>query len=202
VTGAGWTVAVIDWGVDTGHPYRAGKTNTGIDGLGLREACFAFGSVHNAFGDCPGGATATSGPGSATPCVVAGCEHGTHVAGIAVGNGTPYGGALPQRAAPRASLDPLPGVSASSFPDPRGSVPPPCTFAYQDDVLAALDLLVVEAAHYHFAAINMSLGFSQFAGPCPSANSSITTAIGQLHDMGVAVVAATGNAFFTNAISL
>jgi subtilisin family serine protease len=71
-TGAGWTVAVLDTGVDTNHPYVAGRTGPGIDGQGDGGACFAS--------DCPSGPT---GVASAPPCAIAGCDP-AHVAGIAV----------------------------------------------------------------------------------------------------------------------
>ena len=98
--GAGEAVAVVDSGVDRTHSYLAGKV--------VDEACFTSASVPDAGGasqpNCPDGgtdmATTATGVGAARPCLATDCEHGTHVAGIAVGGA---GGDL-SGVAPGASL--------------------------------------------------------------------------------------------------
>jgi subtilisin family serine protease len=72
-TGRGVTVAVLDSGIDTGHPDLK-------DGL-VAEQCFCANA--DGSGCCPGGGTQASGPGSAKDEN----GHGTNVSGIIVGRG-------------------------------------------------------------------------------------------------------------------
>src|SRR5690606_25804093 len=69
--GDGFAVAVIDTGVDGDHPMFGSRL--------IEEACFSVS------GDCPNDANVMLGAGAAAPCSSAQCDHGTHVAGIAVG---------------------------------------------------------------------------------------------------------------------
>ena len=173
VTGAGWTVAIVDTGVDTSHPYLTGRTGSGFDGLGDGGACFAD--------DCPRGGTTEFGVAAAQPCPAGGCDHGTHVAGIAIGTGA--GG--PGGVAPAAGLYPVRVFSTT----PTGGAT-----AHESDVLAALDHVIDEAPHYHFAAVNMSLGGdSTFLIPCAGFGPDIEAAIQHLSAIGIAVTVASGN---------
>lgn len=173
VTGAGWTVAIVDTGVDTNHPYLTGRTSAGFDGLGDGGACFAD--------DCPGGGTTGFGVAAAQPCPAGGCDHGTHVAGIALGTGA--GG--PGGVAPAAGLYPVRVFSTTAS---GGAT------AHESDVLAALDHVIVQAPHYHFAAVNMSLGGDfTFPIPCSGLDPDIEAAIQHLSALGIAVTVASGN---------
>ncbi len=190
-TGEGWTVAVLDTGVDTSHPYIAGRTGPGVDGLGDGGACFAT--------DCPVGVT---GAASAQPCIVAGCDHGTHVAGIAVGDATKVSTGGLNGTAPGAGLYPVRVFSTSACGTPATT----CATANESDVLAGLDHVLSEAAHYRFAAVNMSLGDdTTYPSPCPgnaaSAQPAIVAAIKMLSDAGIAVVVAAGNHRTPTAVS-
>src|SRR4051794_21789165 len=76
--GAGWAVAILDTGVQTNHPFLAGRT--------VAEACFSTSSYPSS-SLCPNGQDTQTGTGAGVNCSPAlpGCLHGTEVAGIAAG---------------------------------------------------------------------------------------------------------------------
>src|SRR5439155_22771669 len=76
--GNGTTIAVLDTGVDSTHPFLAGKV--------IEEACYSSTVAGTSSTVCPNGLDEQIGPGSAVPCPLDACLHGTHVAGIAAGN--------------------------------------------------------------------------------------------------------------------
>src|SRR5262249_17479553 len=85
---AGQAGASRDTGVDSTHPFLAGRI--------VAEACFSSRSLAiGARSVCPNGETAQIGQGAARPCNSDGCEHGTHVAGIAAGKGDRFSGIAP-----------------------------------------------------------------------------------------------------------
>src|SRR5204863_9176946 len=75
--GSGTVIAVLDTGVDSTHPFLAGKV--------VEEACYSstVAGVSQSF--CPSGQPTQIGAGSAVRCPLSDCVHGTHVAGIAAG---------------------------------------------------------------------------------------------------------------------
>jgi subtilisin family serine protease len=68
---------------------------------------------------------------------------------------------------------------------------------YSTDILAALDWVVANQATYDIAAVNMSLGSGAFTAPCTDVFSS---AITTTRAANVAVVVASGNNAYTNAV--
>ena len=109
-TGAGTVIAILDSGVDKNHPFLAGKV--------VEEACFSSNDPsYGATSVCPGGVTTSFAPGSGLPCnsAIDGCEHGTHVAGIAaarVDNGLGVAGV-----APEAKIMPVRVLAADGYAD-------------------------------------------------------------------------------------
>src|SRR4029078_10523763 len=81
--GTGTVVAILDTGVDASHPFLAGKV--------IDEACFSSTIAGLSQSVCPNGTGQQCGTGAAAPCSLDSCLHGTHVAGIATGNGASAG---------------------------------------------------------------------------------------------------------------
>lgn len=70
--------------------------------------------------------------------------------------------------------------------------------AYSNDVIAGLDWVAANAATYGIASVNMSLGSGAFTAPCTDVFSA---AIASVRAAGVAVVVASGNNAYTNAVA-
>jgi len=77
--GSGMVVAIVDTGVEVTHPFLAGKV--------VEEACYSSNVTGHSSTVCPNGQTEQIGPGAGVSCPLSSCWHGTHVAGIAAGNG-------------------------------------------------------------------------------------------------------------------
>jgi len=193
-SGTGETVAIIDSGVDTSHPFLGGRV--------ISEACFAAGE--SGTGDCPNGRTTQTGTGAAANCDlrIDGCAHGTHVAGIAAGAGGPV--AAPNGTAPASNIMAIRVFSSISDPAVCGGISnTPCIGALTDDIIAALQYV---AAHSNgVAAVNMSLGGGAFASQAacdadPDGGAGIKGAIDALRARGIATIVAAGNEGRTNAL--
>ena len=120
--GNGQTIAILDTGVDKAHPFLAGKV--------VSEACFSGN------GNCPGGGTESTAVGSGVPCTYAptGCRHGTHVAGIAAGDGAAFDGV-----APGADLIAIQVFSRFTGAGNCGTGEDPCALSFDSDQLAGLE---------------------------------------------------------------
>jgi hypothetical protein len=194
--GAGWTIAVVDTGVDGDHRFLAGKVRG--------EACFSTTGSSSA-SLCPGGSSTAVGAGAGRPCPldVAGCDHGTHVAGIAAGSdrqSQTYG------TAPGASL--LAVQVFSRFDDPSMCAPgsAPCALTYTSDFARGLDYVMDQAGAGNvnrMAAANLSIAGTNYSSSCDSAPGMavVKAAIDNLRSIGVATVIAAGNDGNAGAIS-
>ena len=192
--GAGQHIAILDTGVDRTHPFLANKV--------VHEACFSTTfAPDTATTACPNGQASQTGPGSASPCSATDdCFHGTHVAGIAAGNGP---NAVPAQTFSGIARDA--NVIAiqvfSVFTDPQicGTGSSSCALAYTSDLISALDYVFSIRANFAIASVNMSLGGGSSVGPCDG--DPLKPAIDQLRSAGIATVVASGNAGLTNALS-
>ena len=182
LNGQGTVIAVIDTGVDKNHPFLQGKV--------VAEACYARGvNGLGGAGDCPNGLDSQLGPGAALPC--ADCPaHGTHVAGIAAGNGGPPANV------PFSGVAPGANIMAVRITGQTG-------IASLADVLAALERVYLLRGTYNIAAVNLSLDVPGWphATTCDDVSPALTTIIQNLKSAGIATVIASGNDAFTNAIA-
>jgi subtilisin family serine protease len=189
-TGRGWTVAVLDTGIDTSHPFFAGKV--------VSEACYSNnGGTANGTSLCPAGAASSIAPGSGRHCGFTGCDHGTHVAGIAAGRSANLTGIA--RDANLISIQVFTRFDTSA--DCGSQVP--CLLSYASDEILALERIFSLRETYNIAAVNMSLGGGRYFSQsrCDAENASLKAAIDQLRSVGIATVASTGNEGYFDSIS-
>lgn len=191
-SGRGTTIAIIDTGVDSRHPFLAGRVT--------REACFSTAvPADGRTSLCPNGQTTQIGAGAAQPTPgITGFDHGTHVAGIAAGL---KGGATgPARGvAPGANIFAIQIFSRVEGAARCGTSPSPCMNALTSDFLAGLDHLVSVLGEVpgRVASVNMSVGGGQSDGACE--DDPRKAAFDALRAAGVAPVVSSGNSGFTNA---
>jgi subtilisin family serine protease len=182
--GTGMTVAILDTGVDKTHPFLSGKV--------VGEACFSTTRpIDAATSVCPGGSSSSFASGSATPCnVLPDCEHGTHVAGIAAGDGQNGGVAAFSGVAKGADI--MAVQVFTRFDDLSLCFPSStCAAAYTSDIMAGLQQVYAQRAALNIAAVNMSLGGQTFSKRCNS--DPLKPAIDLLRSAGIATVIASGN---------
>lgn len=178
-TGRGQAIAVLDTGVDAAHPVLAGRVSA--------EACFSTNdTTYSAVSLCPDRAPRAEGPGTAAPCLQYGCEHGTHVAGIAAGDQVPLRGV-----APGATIVALQVFTRFDSVLWCGSSAP-CVMSFVSDQIAALDWLLARYAELGVVAVNMSLGGGVSSVACDDLEPT-APAIAALREAGVATVVSSGN---------
>jgi serine protease len=178
-TGAGYAVAHIDDGIQRNHPFL------GVGRIAA-EACFLDTN------DCPNGSNQQTGTGAAA--AAAGASHGTHTAGIAIGNrpsGTPSKGVAPAvKIVPINIFGPNDSTSFSTIQR---------AFEYVEDLV----LLNNGANPHKIASLNMSVGGGASSDYCDSdpTMALLKTVVDSLRAKGVLPVVSSGNGSSTNGIS-
>jgi len=185
VAGQGWAIGILDTGVDAAHPFLGGRVRSG--------ACFSSDA------SCPNGETTMFGPGAGEPCDYgeSSCGHGTHVAGIAAGQGLSISGV-----APAAEIIPVQIFTRFSGEDCEDMGEDPCALAYLSDITRGLEYLYSIRNEVRIAAVNLSIGGELYSSvsECEAADPR-TEIVGLLRDAGIAVVAAAGNESSTDSLT-
>lgn len=191
VDGSGWTVAILDTGVDRYHPMLAGAV--------AAEACFStdyYVYPYYASSVCYSGCQDASGPGCGLNCStsVSGCGHGTHVAGIAAGRDAGWGLRGVAHGAWIIAVQVFSRLDSGVFCDD-----PPCALSFTSDVLAGLEWVYSMRDVYSIAAVNLSLGGGAYTSHCDG--SPYKPFMDNLRSAGIAVVAAAGNEYYADAVA-
>ncbi|HUR86721.1 MAG TPA: S8 family serine peptidase [Solirubrobacteraceae bacterium] len=176
--GRGQSVAVLDTGVQSNHPWLAGKV--------VAEACFSTLTTGYTAGNCPNGLWTQTGAGAARPCTYStSCSHGTHVAHTAAGA---YGVARGAQIMAVQVFHRTPSGTALS---------------YESDQLNGMKFVYDNRGAYRPAAVNISIGSGGYTGPCDNRTSSTSfyAWVAALRSVGIATVVSSGNDGYLNALS-
>jgi len=195
-TGLGYLVAVVDTGVDGGHPFLSQKL--------VGEACYSTidadpSITWTASSLCSNGTESQTGVGAAAPCSLYGCDHGTHVAGIAAGQGNAFSGVAKEAR--------ILGVQVFTRIDGTlcAPSPSPCIMSFPGDQVQALEYVLLWALGdpNGIAAANMSLGGGRFTSSCDDDPtwSLLKDRIDSLRDYRIATVIAAGNDGYSDALA-
>lgn len=172
--GQGQTIAILDSGIDKTHPFLQ-KAPGGPTKV-VAEACY---SQNN---NCPNGQTTDTSAGSGAPCNIDHmCTHGTHVAGIAAGNGAAAGKPF-SGVAPAATL-----ISIQVFSDVNGQ-----SRSFPDDQMAGLQHVYELRNDFKIASVNMSFG-SPPTGSGSCDDNPLAPLIQNLLSVGITSVISSGN---------
>ena len=169
ITGQGQTICVIDTGINYTHTDLGGGFGANYKVVSGWDFC------GDGAGPC-GTSAQDSDP-------MDGNGHGTHVAGIAAGNGTSLRGAAPDAR-----------IVAIRILNNSGS-------GFTADIISGINWCTGNATAYNISVISMSLGGGLSSSYCDSSQTSTAIAINNAIANNISVVVATGNAGETNGVS-
>lgn len=176
--GRGYSVAVLDTGVQSNHSWLTGKV--------ANEACFS------SLANCPNGTRQQLGAGAGRPCTYSSsCAHGTHVAHTAAGK---YGVA---RSARVLAVQVFSRFTGSSCPAGQAV----CALSYESDQLKGLEHAWRNRNLYRIAAVNVSIGGGRYGTYCDKPGWSFQSWAATLRSYGIATVVSSGNAGYSDAVS-
>jgi subtilisin family serine protease len=202
VRGTGKVVAVLDTGIDRGHPYLG--TNRFV-----ATACFSqqsfWGNDYETL--CPNGEERQIGDGAGENCVGhdGECRHGTNVAGV-------LGGFIDDNGNGRLDAEDRMGVapevkfvSVQVFHvDNRKSIcgskegATPCVRSSVGSLIAGLDHVELLAEDHDIVAVNMSLASGRYASDCDGDFWTFKWAVDDLRSKKIASIASSGNSPLVN----
>ena len=190
-TGSGQTVAIIDSGVDKNHSFLSGKV--------IAESCYSSNVSGMTTSFCPGGATVSTAPDSGLHCPadIAGCAHGTHLAGTAAGRGSGFSGV-----AKDANIISIQIYSKFETSAACGAIVP-CARYFTSDLIRGLERVRTLAGTIdNIAAVDLSLQTGQkFTSNCDVSQSATKAAIDNLRSINIPTAACSGNFSFTDALT-
>ncbi len=199
--GSGQVVAILDTGVDSDHPFYSDRL--------VAEACFSSDDAGSATTSlCPDGTTTQTGSGAADIDGTAACnngplcDHGSHVTGIAAGDGTGVSGGPDTGVAPGADIVAIQVFTRFNNDSdcPSGA---PCVRTFQGDQIAGLqhvlDLADGTISSLDLVAANMSLGGGNTSTACDG--DPRKAPIDALLAADIATVISAGNQGFDNQVS-
>jgi hypothetical protein len=208
--GTGSVVAILDTGIDQDHPFLAGRI--------VSQACYSTGgSGHDADASvgrislCPGNATSSIADGSADTDIAACnnngdiCDHGTHVAGIAAGDGAGVVVANAQAAgvAPAVGIIAIQVFTRYNRAEDCSPNAAPCVRSFPSDQIAALDRVFDLRNTFDIVAANMSLGGGNYTAACDAGDGATRKVpIDALLGVGIATVISSGNNNVDDAVAL
>lgn len=206
------TVAVIDSGIQSDHPFLVQGTTKKV----VAEGCFTTpGSGTNTGGaftfksPCPNGTPMTTSspsvPNSGAPCTyvdaAGGCKHGTHIAGVIAGEpGKLTGAPDVSGVAPNAKL-----ISVQVFGQfVQGQTS--AVSANTSDIVTAMGWLYQQRVnHPNLVAVNISIASTsltkKYAGDCSTDETAYFNAVKLLRDANIATIAAAGNSGWNDGVS-
>ena len=182
--GTGQTVAVLDTGIDSNHPFLQGKVTA--------EACFSTDIPSESFVSlCADRRLAARGPGTGAPCDenIPECSHGTALAGIIAGKGSSFSGV-----APGSNLISIKIYTKLEGERSCGPNSPACIGAFDSDLISGLLEVYSLQQRHRIAAVNLATSRNSFnRASCDESNQNLKLAIDLLAGVDIPVITAAGN---------
>ena len=168
ITGKDQGICIIDSGINYTQPGLAGRI--------VAQQCYCDVTDLGGGGCCPDQTNEQTNASDDH-------GHGTHVSGIAAGNGSVIVGVAPEA-----------NIVAVKVTNESGS-------ALFSDIEQAVEFCVTNRNVYNISVISMSLGGGSFSAECDSNYSSLASDINSAFSNNVSVVVATGNSASTSGIA-